>query len=225
MISRNFTREQCSRGGINRARKIRAAHRMTKTRLLELTAKRMCILEAACEIGIPPSTAHRILRDDRIVPIVPNLHSPAKVPRATDRHHAARQHKLTANRVRALWECYQRPRNGRGPRVILKPARPHRSIVPASFAMALPAEQRTTISILRAWKEHCGEWCGRSRTRERLVLDFRRPDLDYRVLPRGIIPSAECCRSVSKIPPGRVFTIGQTPRPGGTSQTPRLTPR
>ena len=95
-----FTREQCARGGRARAARARTRNRAVKTDLLALTGKGMSITRAADELGIAPSTACRILADDRIVPVVPNLYSPAAVPRVTDRHYAAMQRHLSPARVR-----------------------------------------------------------------------------------------------------------------------------
>ena len=81
-----------------------------KTDLLKLTGAGMSITRSADELGIAPSTASRILKDNRIVPIIENLYSPAAVPRVTDRHFAAQQRHLSPARVRGLWECFQAPR-------------------------------------------------------------------------------------------------------------------
>lgn len=177
MIPRFYGTEQRSRGGLTRARKARTALRPIKTELLQHIEAGCSQREAARREGIPESTARGILRNPEILRIVPNLHSRQAVPRAGDRHHAARQRCLTPKRVAALHDCYTHSQKESRVRVLLKPHRPHRAIIPESFALACGAT--STRQLIKAWTETTGEWLGRT-TIERLILDFRNPSLDYR---------------------------------------------
>ena len=196
--SRKFPCEQRRRGGINRARKCRASRRAVKTELLALMESGCSQREAARRVGLPESTARGILRNTEIIPIVPNLHSRKVVPRAMDRHHAARQRCLTAKRVAALYTLYREPRESRDVRIKTKPYRPCRPIVPGQFG-ALRDKYRT-IEILSMHTVATGEWCGRPGTWERLIVDARAPEFDYRIHGftggSASVRSADCYRSV-----------------------------
>ena len=177
---KRFSREQCARGGRTRAARCRTRNRGLKTELLALTRAGRSITRAADELGIAPSTACRILKDERIVPIVPNLHSPAKVKRVTDRHYAAMQLHLSPARVRGLWECFQAPRRKGGTRVQVE--RRPKVVIPAGDFERCVLEGRILYGIedrrlaaLLGWTWLTGE--------------VQQP---HDVAPLRVMPSAKC---------------------------------
>ena len=189
-ISRKFTGEQRARGGVNRARKVRASRRVTKTRLLDHLEAGCSKREAARREGLAESTARGILANAEIVPIVPNLHSPAAVPRWTDRNHASRQRRLTPARVAGLWDCYRIPRETRDipGRVYLRKERPHRPVVEGHFGQL--AGRYATIQILAMHRESTGEWCAYPPVRDRLVIDDRPAGARSGVCSNRFLPRA-----------------------------------
>ena len=181
--SRRFTNSQRSRGGCHRATKVRASRRAVKTDLLEMIESGVSKREAARRVGLPESTARGILANDAINPILPNLHSRGAVPRASDRHHAARQRELTPKRVAALHSLYREPREARDVRIKTRPHRPRREVVP-HIEMApwfFKGRRFTAREMCAIGTSMFGAWFGRPGTEERIIVDARRPEHDYRI--------------------------------------------
>ena len=212
--SRRFTGEQRARGGVNRARKVRASRRVTKTRLLGHLEAGCSKREAARREGLAESTARGILTNAEIVPIVPNLHSPAAVPRWTDRNHASRQRNLTPKRVAGLWDCYGIPREDRDlpGRVYPRKERPHRPVVEGHYGQL--AGRYATIQILAMHRESTGEWCAYPSTRDRLVIDGRPASARSGVCSDRFLPRAGRVMAWSPVTGEREYRrISRRPKP------------